>query len=103
MYNSESLLCFVVFNLKKYYFVAIFVSCRETNEMFLEPCKNNKRDAVSCILYICCYITFICINANYAQKTLEEIILRRVRPGTHIITDCWQAYNGLADKGSDIF
>ena len=36
----------------------------------------------------------ICIKA-----TLEEIILRRVRPGTHIITDCWAAYNGLKDKG----
>jgi len=50
---------------------------RESGEIFLEICPNNKRDAA----------------------TLEEIILRRVRPGTHIITDCWGGYNGLKNLG----
>ena len=28
-------------------------------------------------------------------KTLEAIIKKRVRPGTHILTDCWPAYSKL--------
>ena len=43
----------------------------------MEPCKDNKRD----------------------RQTLMEIIRRRVKPGTHIITDCWAAYNGLDELG----
>ena len=43
----------------------------------MEPCKDNKRD----------------------RQTLMEIIQRRVKPGTHIITDCWAAYNGLDELG----
>ena len=50
---------------------------RETGELFMEPCKDNKRD----------------------RQTLMEIIRRRVKPGTHIITDCWAAYNGLDELG----
>ena len=50
---------------------------RETGEIFLETCKDNKRD----------------------KPTLEEIIVRRVRKGTHVITDCWAAYGGLEELG----
>lgn len=50
---------------------------RETGEIFLETCKDNKRD----------------------KPTLEEIIVRRVRRGTHVITDCWAAYGGLEELG----
>jgi len=50
---------------------------RETVEIFLETCKDNKRD----------------------KPTLEEIIVRRVKKGTHVITDCWAAYGGLEELG----
>ena len=38
----------------------------DSGEIFMEPCKDNKRD----------------------RQTLFEIIQRRVKPGTRIITDC---------------
>ena len=50
---------------------------RETGECFMELCKDNKRD----------------------RPTLEEIILRRVKPGTHILTDGWAAYTNLPNLG----
>ena len=43
----------------------------------MELCKDNKRD----------------------RPTLEEIILRRVKPGTHILTDGWAAYTNLPNLG----
>uniref|UniRef100_A0A182W7W5 DDE_Tnp_IS1595 domain-containing protein n=1 Tax=Anopheles minimus TaxID=112268 RepID=A0A182W7W5_9DIPT len=49
--------------------------CRETREFFLELVQ--KRDAV----------------------TLHEIIMRRVAPGSTILTDGWRAYNGLGNSG----
>ena len=55
------------------------------------------------VIIIICVDTLICVIASSVQKTLEEIILRRVRPGTHIITDCWAGYNGLVEKGDDIY
>ena len=45
--------------------------CRETGDMFMEVVE--KRD----------------------KATLIPIILRRVHPGTTIITDCWKAYSNL--------
>lgn len=33
---------------------------------------------------------------NRSQKTLFEVILRRVLPGTTIMSDCWRGYNNLA-------
>ena len=44
----------------------------------MEPCKDNKRD----------------------KTTLMEIIQRRVKTGTHIITDCWAAYSDLKKLGA---
>ena len=44
--------------------------CRETGEMFLVPCPNNKRD----------------------KPTLLAIILANVKQGTTIYTDGWAAY-----------
>lgn len=35
------------------------------------------------------------IIANRTRQTLHENILRRVRPGSTIVTDCWHAYRGL--------
>ena len=45
----------------------------KTNAVFLEIYPGNKRDA----------------------PTLEALIKKRVRPGTHILTDCWPAYSKL--------
>ena len=50
----------------------------ETVEAFLEECPNNKRDG----------------------KTLEELILKRVRLGTKILTDGWSSnkhFQGLVE------
>ena len=69
------IIIYIFFLIKNYHYL------RETGEIFLEICKDNKRD----------------------KPTLEEIILRRVRPGTHILTDCWGGYNGLKDKGKFYF
>ena len=59
--------------------VCIFCSVlfRETGECFLEPCPNNKRD----------------------RKTLEALILKRVRLGTKILTDGWAGYKHLEELG----
>ena len=57
--------------------ILLIDSPRETGEVFLDICPNNKRDA----------------------ETLESIILKRVRPGTHILTDCWRAYTNLLALG----
>ena len=50
---------------------------RETGDMFLEMCPENKRD----------------------KPTLEALIIKRVRPGTHIITDGWAAYKDISRLG----
>jgi len=51
--------------------------CRETGECFLEPCPDNKRD----------------------RATLESLILKRVRPGTRVLTDGWSGYKHLEKLG----
>jgi len=50
---------------------------RESGEIFFEICKDNRRDS----------------------ETLQEMILRRVRPGTSIITDCWDGRGLLKERG----
>ena len=50
---------------------------RESGELRLEICTNNKRD----------------------RATLIPLIKRHVAPGTLIITDCWAAYNFLEQEG----
>lgn len=35
---------------------------------------------------------------NRTTETLMEIIHRRIRPGTTIITDGWRAYNNIAHE-----
>lgn len=34
---------------------------------------------------------------SHDAKTLEEIIVRRIKKGTIIISDCWKSYNRLSD------
>ena len=51
--------------------------CRETKEIFIEICPDNKRD----------------------KATLMEIIQRRVEKGTKIITDGWAAYKDMESYG----
>jgi len=51
--------------------------CRETGEIFLAPCPDNKRDA----------------------PTLLDIIERHVHKQSVVITDCWKAYDQLDDHG----
>ena len=51
--------------------------CRETGDMFLVPCPNNKRD----------------------KPTLLAIILANVEQGTTIYTDGWAAYRELGSHG----
>jgi len=53
---------------------------RESGEMFFEICKDNRCD----------------------DETLEEIILRRVRPGTRVITNCLDGYDRLKEKGTSL-
>ena len=53
------------------------LSARETGECFLEECPGNKRDRI----------------------TLEALLVKRVRPGTKILTDGWAAYKGLEELG----
>ena len=50
---------------------------RESGELRLEICTNNKRD----------------------RATLIPLIKRHVAPGTLIITDYWAAYNSLEQEG----
>jgi len=51
--------------------------CRESKECFLEECPDNKRD----------------------RKTLEGLIVKRIRPGTRILTDKWSSYKRLEHLG----
>jgi len=51
--------------------------CRETGDVFLAVCPNNKRDA----------------------ETLLDIIERHVDKQSTVITDCWRAYNELDREG----
>ena len=53
------------------------LSPRETGECFLEECPGNKRD----------------------KTTLQALLVKRVRPGTKILTDGWAAYRGLEELG----
>jgi hypothetical protein len=53
------------------------LSSRETGECFLEECPGNKRD----------------------KTTLQALLVKRVRPGTKILTDGWAAYRGLEELG----
>lgn len=34
-----------------------------------------------------------------SEATLLEVIKRRIRPGTTIISDCWRSYCNLSDHG----
>ena len=63
---------------------------RETGEVFLEICPGNK-----VILYCSPFLSQIFKFSQRDAKTLETIIKKRVRPGTHILTDCWVAYSKL--------
>ena len=51
--------------------------CRETGDVFLKQCDNNRRD----------------------RHTLERIIENRVAKGSRILTDGWAAYNKLDELG----
>ena len=51
--------------------------CRETKDIFLAVCRDNKRDA----------------------DTLLDIIDRHVAKESIVITDCWRAYNRLDANG----
>jgi len=51
--------------------------CRETKDVFLAICPENKRDA----------------------STLTDIIERHVNKNSTIITDCWRAYDQLDSDG----
>ena len=51
--------------------------CRETKEIFLVICPNNKRD----------------------KQTLLSIIKDKVEKGTRILTDGWAAYKTLGEEG----
>ena len=53
----------------------------KTGEAFSEECPNNKRD----------------------RKTLEKLILKRVRLGTKILTDGWSSYEHFAELGCFVF
>ena len=53
--------------------------CRETKEIFVVQCPDNKRD----------------------KPTLEKIIIDNVEKGTKIYTDGWPAYKGLKYLGYD--
>ncbi len=37
--------------------------------------------------------------SDRSKTTLIEIIRRRIRPGTTIVSDCWAAYTGLETYG----
>ena len=50
---------------------------RETGEVWLAICPNGRRNA----------------------ETLLPLIQQHVKPGTHIISDCWPAYNTLDQLG----
>ena len=53
--------------------------CRETKDVFLAVCPDNKRDA----------------------PTLLDIIERHVTKSSTIVTDCWRAYDSLDQDGWD--
>ncbi|KII71499.1 hypothetical protein RF11_04044 [Thelohanellus kitauei] len=53
--------------------------CRETKDVFLVPCHDNKRNGLA----------------------LVEITTQNVNPGSLIITDCWKGYEGLTQEGWD--
>ena len=60
--------------------LCLVLSCllpRESKECFLEECPGNKRD----------------------RKTLETLIVKRIRPGTRILTDGWSGYRRLEHLG----
>ena len=42
---------------------------------------------------------FFLVVPNRTRVTLTEVIKTYVRPGTHIITDGWAAYNHLSEEG----
>ena len=50
---------------------------RESGELRLEVCPNNRRDAA----------------------TLTALIKKHVEPGTVIMSDCWRGYTRLEDEG----
>ena len=51
--------------------------CRETGDIFLAECPNNKRDA----------------------DTLLDIISRHVEKHSTVVTDCWRGYDRLDREG----
>lgn len=44
-------------------------------------------------------LIFLELVKNRTQEMLLEIIHRRIKPGTNIISDCWRAYNCLSHEG----
>jgi hypothetical protein len=42
---------------------------------------------------------FLEVVSDRSSSTLLEIIKRRIKPGSHIVTDCWGAYNDLTSLG----
>jgi IS1 family transposase len=42
---------------------------------------------------------FLRILPDRSAKTLEEIILQHVQPGSTIVTDCWRGYSSLESLG----
>ncbi len=38
---------------------------------------------------------FLELIPNRTKETLQEVITRRIKPGTTIVSDCWASYNGL--------
>ncbi len=44
---------------------------------------------------------FVELVPNRTKESLLEVIRRRVKPGTLIITDCWASYVGLENIGYD--
>ena len=59
-------------------------------------------NAPSIILNIFKEEIFLCPCPSRDMPTLHRLIQQYVKPGTHIITDCWASYNGLDQIGYQV-